>query len=233
MKKITMALFSLLAVGFILINITNAKSEPDLFTLVATLEKEQINIDKWSVHSREQIKTGDREEKLSQLMKQFPDWDWKKHEDQGQWEAVGVSSEKEMTETISILSAEGISYLIYEVTGNGWNQEMKGSLQKEVFPTVSKIFHTKPTFFSCIFSEIGVNMNESVSAQLTNILPIFKAKEIEMLREDNFVSATAYSPLFTGSIKGQTEQFNLQLGLRNRRNGRKNYSCSWHTHHND
>ncbi|WP_428910087.1 YwmB family TATA-box binding protein [Niallia sp. Krafla_26] len=221
MKKMIMALFSLLAVGFIFINITNAKSEPDLFTLATTLENEQIDIDKWSIHSREQIETGEKEEKLSQFKKQFSDWNWEIVEDQDHWEAIGTSTGKRMTETISILSADGYSYLMYEVTGIGWDPELKDSFSTIIFPTLDKIFHSNPTVFSCIYSELDGNMNESVSAHLTNLLHVFQAEELEMLREDNFVSATAYSPLFTESIKGHTEEFNLQLGLRNQGLGEK------------
>ena len=75
--------------------------------------------------------------------------------------------------------------------------------------------------FSCLFSELGGNMNESVSASVTRLLQAFQAKEVETLKEKNFVSTTSYSPLFSGAIQGETEQMNLQLGFRNQGMGGK------------
>ena len=36
--------------------------------------------------------------------------------------------------------------------------------------------------FSCLFSELGGNMNESVSASVTRLLQAFQAKEVETLK---------------------------------------------------
>ena len=53
-----MVLFSTIAVGFIFFNIANAKTETDLFKMASILEKEKMDIHKWSLHARETIDTG-------------------------------------------------------------------------------------------------------------------------------------------------------------------------------
>ena len=111
MKKIMMVLFSMAALGLIFLNITNAKSQSDLFILADILADKQIDIDKWSLHSREKLETNGREERLKTLMNQYPEWNWEKHEDHEKWEATGVSTtEFGVSETISILSSEGHSF---------------------------------------------------------------------------------------------------------------------------
>ncbi|WP_338471020.1 YwmB family TATA-box binding protein [Niallia sp. XMNu-256] len=222
MKKLIMVLFGLSAVGLIFLNITNAKTKSDLFIMASILEEENVDIDQWTLHGREPLESSQKEEKLSSLMSQYPDWNWIKSGEQENWEATGVfTNEWGITETISILSSEGHSYLMYEVNGNGWNQEIKDSLQNVTFPKINEVFHEKAMIFACIYSEIDGNMYESVSTHASKFLQAFQAEEIETLREDNFVSATAYSPLFSESIKGHTERINLQLGLRNQGLGGK------------
>jgi hypothetical protein len=222
MKKVIMVLFSTIAVGFIFFNIANAKTETDLFKMASILEKEKMDIHKWSLHAREQIETGQRDERLNELMGQYPDWTWTVTEGNEKWEAIGISTkDPSITETLSLLSSDGFSYLLYEVSGNDWNSEVKRVVQNSIYPKFNAIFHENVKVFSCLFSELGGNMNESVSASVTRLLQAFQAKEVETLKEKNFVSTTSYSPLFSGAIQGETEQMNLQLGFRNQGMGEK------------
>ncbi len=217
-----MVLFSLTAVGFIFLNISNAKTKSDLFIMASILEEEDVDIDKWTLHGREPLESSQKEEKLNSLMNQYPNWEWVKSGGQENGEATGAYTNRlGITETISILSSEGHSYLMYEVSGEGWNQEIKDSLQNVIFPKISEIFADKAIVFSCIYSELDGNMNESLFTHSNKFLQAFQAEEIETLREDNFVSTTANSPLFSESIKGHTEKMNLQLGLRNQGLGGK------------
>lgn len=222
MKKLMMVLFGLAAVGFIFLNMTSAKSQSDLFIVADALTEEQINIDKWSLHARESLDTNEREDRLRTLMNKYPQWKWEKYEGHEKWEATGTyTTEMGITEKISILSSEGHSYLIFEVQGSGWDEKMKDLLTYQVYPKINSVFHEKAIVFSCVYSELDGNMYESVSTDVTKFLQTFQAEEIETLREDNFVSTTAYSPLLSESIKGETEKFNLQLGLRNQGLGEK------------
>jgi hypothetical protein len=222
MKKVIMVLLSTIAVGFIIFNIGNAKNEKDLFIMASILEKEKIDIQKWSLHAREQVETDLREEKLNELMEQYTDWTWTITEGNEKWEAIGIhSKDPSLTETLSLLSSNGFSYLMYEVSGNEWNSEVKEVVQDRVYPNFNAIFHENVTVFSCLSSELDGNMNESVSASEARLLQAFQAKEMETLKEKNFVSTTSYSPLFSRAIQGETEQMNLQLGIRTQGMGEK------------
>ena len=80
MKKNLYVLLILSMVGFILLNIASAKDEPDLFKMASILEDENMIIHKWSLNAREILETvqtkQEAENKVNQLKKQFPNWDW-------------------------------------------------------------------------------------------------------------------------------------------------------------
>jgi TATA-box binding len=57
-------------------------------------------------------------------------------------------------------------------------------------------------------------MSKSVSEYVKPLLQAFQAQEIESLKEDSFISTTAYSPLFGETIQTMTDEINLQLGVR-------------------
>lgn len=215
MKKILYVFLSLTVVGFIIMNIANAKSEADLFKMASVLEHENIIIHEWSLHAREKVETSQVNAKMAELKTQFPDWDWNITEDEEKWEAKAVSeTNKGIEETIRILSASNHSYMVYEVNGKGWNEESKTVLEKVVFRKIDKLFDENPNIFSCIYSDLGDKMNKSLPSYVDSLLNAFQANEMETLNEDSFISTTAYSPLFSETIKGVTEDINLQLGIR-------------------
>ncbi|MCQ6274634.1 YwmB family TATA-box binding protein [Bacillus sp. V3B] len=219
MKKILYVLLSLSVVGCILLNIASAKESPDLFEMASILEHENMIINEWSLHAREKLETVQIEQKVDQLMEQFPEWDWEITEDEEKWETTAFSPmEKGVSETIRIISTktenQAQTYMIYEVLGEGWGEETKELLQASVFEKINDVFHGKPTIFSCVYSEFGDKMNKALPSRVKDLLKAFQAQEIETLEENTFIATTAYSPLFAGMIKGPTEEMNLQLGVR-------------------
>lgn len=219
MKKILYVLLSLSAVGFILLNIASAKNEPDLFELASVLEREKLTINEWSLHAREKLENIEAETKLNQLKEQFPHLDWQIEENEEKWEATAVLNRKQgVSETIRILSTnagnQAQTYMIYEVLGKGWSEETKEWLETFAFEKINRIFHGKAVIFSCIYSDFGDKMNKALPSRVNGLLQAFQAQEIETLEENSFISTTAYSPLFTETIQGPTEEINLQLGVR-------------------
>jgi hypothetical protein len=213
-------------VGFVLLNMASAKSEPDLFKIASVLERENIGINEWSLYAREKLGNVQLEKKVDQLREQFSHWDWEIVEDEEKWEASASSTtEKGVSETIRILSTttgtQEQTYLIYEVSGEKWDNETKEWLQASAFEKINDMFHGNSVIFSCIYSDIGDKMNKALSNRVSNLLKAFQAQEIETLEEDSFISTTAYSPLFSETIKGPTEEINLQLGVRKQGLGAK------------
>ena len=217
-------------VGLVLFNMVSAKDEFDLFKIASILEHENVSIHKWSLHSREILETVQTKQeavhKVDQLRKRFNHWDWNISEDDDKWEArADFTPKKDVNESIRVMQTvtdrQVQTYIVYEVKGKGWNEETREFIEGSILNRINDIFHENVKIFSCLFSELDGNMNESVSASVTRLLQAFQAKEVETLKEKNFVSTTSYSPLFSEAIQGETEQMNLQLGFRNQGMGGK------------
>jgi hypothetical protein len=216
MKRILYALFSLSVLSFIIFNIASAKgqSETDIEKMASILQRENIIINQWSLYARQKLEISGEEQKKA-LMKQYPDLSWDVSGDEKQWEAaVSFSSEKDVQESIRILSAGTETYLVYEVKGSGWSGETEEFLQGTVQETIFDIFHKNVTIFSCLMGEFDDKLNETLGSNVNDLLKAFDAQEVERLEESSFVSATAYTPLFSYAIKGTSKAMNLQVGLR-------------------
>jgi hypothetical protein len=61
-------------------------------------------------------------------------------------------------------------------------------------------------------------MDKAVPTIASDLMEIFDAKEIEALKEDNFMSVSANSPVFSDSI---ARGMNLQIGIRSEGLGAK------------
>lgn len=216
MKRILYALLSLSVLSFIAFNIAtaNGQSETDIEKMASILQRENIFINQWSLYARQKLETSGEEQKRV-LMKRYPDLNWDVSGDEKQWEAaVSFSSEKDVQESIRILSAGMQVYLVYEVKGSGWNEETEEFLQGTVQETIFDIFHEDVTIFSCLMGEFNDKLNGSLGSNVNDLLAAFDADEVEKLEESSFVSASAYTPLFSHSIKGTSKAMNLQVGLR-------------------
>jgi nitrogen regulatory protein PII-like uncharacterized protein len=216
MKKILFVLFSLSLVSVLLLNIVSAKGEQenDLFKMASILKDEDILINQWSLQAREKVESGYRDH-YADLMKQFPELEWKISQDEDKWEATAIfSKEKEVNETIRILSTGTETYIIYEVKGTGWGNHSKEYIQETVSKTINDIFHQNVTIFSCIMGEFDDKMNEALPVYANALLTAFQAEEVEKLEENSFISTSAYTPMFNESIEGTSGAMNLQVGIR-------------------
>jgi hypothetical protein len=61
---------------------------------------------------------------------------------------------------------------------------------------------------------VGDKMDTALPKTANHLLSVFKAKEIEALKEETFMSVSANSPMFKGSIDDQRDNMNLQIGIR-------------------
>jgi hypothetical protein len=111
------------------------------------------------------------------------------------------------------------AYIVYRVSGKEWNKEMESFFTKDQFKNrLSDIFRGIPTVFSSMKGSISDKIDKAVPTIANEFMGIFKAEEIEALKEDNFMSVSANSPMFTDSI---AQDMNLQIGIRSEGLGTK------------
>ncbi len=138
---------------------------------------------------------------------------------------LSFTPKKDVKESIQILSTvtdhQVQTYIVYEVTGIGWDEETRDYIEGSITERINDIFHGNSTIFSCVYGIFGDKMDKSVSRHVNELLKTFQAEEIESLEEDSFISTTAYSPLFGEGIQTMTDEMNLQLGVRKQGLGAK------------
>ena len=212
-------------------NITNAKEQLDLFTINEYLKKEKnITINEWSLYAREKLenaqKNMDTKEYQKVLNNKFPELKWQESKNkQSRILRAIISSDEMVEETITISTSLTTelpqTYVIYEVKGNDFTKFRKGERQKEIEANISAIFQEKPAIFSCIKGEFNDKINKSLPYYVNHILKAFQAKQVEALKEDEFISVSAYTQIFEEKVNNSNEAINVQVGIRKQGMGGK------------
>ncbi|WP_366164056.1 YwmB family TATA-box binding protein [Bacillus infantis] len=227
LKKYTLYFAIIAIIGFVTINLGNkttvAIGKHDLLTMAAVLQNKDILIQDWTIHARKNMENvenlRDAETLAGKLKAVYPDWEWtsSSSKDKAEYSAV-FQADGNKKESIKILSTltngKAHTYLIYEATGHGWGKETETFLKEELSDKLSDIFRGNATIFSCIKGEFGDKMKKTLPDNVNELMKAFDAKEIESLKESSFISASAYSPMFAGSIESNNDEMNLQIGLR-------------------
>ncbi|MDQ0154287.1 YwmB family TATA-box binding protein [Robertmurraya andreesenii] len=225
-KKIIALFTSIGIIGVLLLYVNGkiaiANENQDLLTLVTILESENIDINGWSLHAREKYETKrleDVQKHVEQLKKNFPDWTWRISSDAKKWQAIASRTSSEgIEESIQVLSTlttqNPQTYMIYEARGKNFTGKTEQFIKEDVTRKISDIFRGNTTFFSCIKGEINDKMNTTLPFTVNKILDKFQAVEVESLKETNFISTSAYSPLLANGLRTTKNNMNLQLGVR-------------------
>jgi len=217
MKKWSFYLVVIGIISFIVFQVGNktivADSDQDLLTLVSVLQDEHILISEWSLYSRQIVENAESDQIISDLKAQLADWSWSESEEGDQQTVTATSASSNYHEKIKIVMNQPQTHIMYEVKGQKWDEQSEAFITKEWQDQLLTIFDGQASTFSCIKGEFGDKMDEALPVFMNDLLDAFDAEEIEALDEENFLSTSAYSPLFTGSIS-EDHDMNLQLGLR-------------------
>lgn len=199
------------------------KGTDDLAKIGAVLEAEDILLDGWTFYAREHVldmkSVEDVKEYADGLRLMFPDWKWTVTNTNQKWEVTAVSPAKNHQESLQIMATHTKqpvnAYIVYRVTGTEWNEASKSFFTTDTFKNrLSDIFRGNPTVFSCMKGVFSDKIDEALPTTMGRLLSRFNGKEIEALKEESFMSVSAKSPLFAGSIDHQKNSMNLQIGIR-------------------
>ncbi|RWR13483.1 YwmB family TATA-box binding protein [Siminovitchia fortis] len=202
------------------------KSEPDIEKLAQAVQKQHGTVIEWSLHTRELAQQPSQDWSVTRLKKTFPEWNWSLSHTDGNETVAGVKRHGNIEEIIKAVTADNtdnsVSYVAYEIKGSKWNKGMLKRAEKLFHSRTELIFKRKPVVFSCIKGIF--NDHEGLEQSLVNgLLTSLQAKEKEALREEDFLSISAYSSLFSQSLSLPGEEMNLQIGLRKNDAGHGTY----------
>ena len=227
-KKIAFILTVLVMIGFSSLFIGNktsvASGELDLEKMVSVFKNENILLKDWSLYARENAVNLKNEVEVRKyvrkLQQKFPDWKWSELNTSQKWEVTAVSpTSNNHQETLQILytrtNGPAYTYIVYRVSGKQWTKQTKSFFASDQYKNrLTDIFLGEPTIFSSIRGTINDKMDTVLSETAKNLMKRFKAKEVEALNEKDFISVSAYSPLFKESIRTKNDNMNVQIGLR-------------------
>ena len=234
MKRNSQILLSVVTIiSLILVVMGNQRTEAnggfsekdiDLMKIGSIFQAENILLDEWTFYAREHLDSMKSEQEIKdyakKLQAKFPDWKWSEKNTSQKWEVTAVSPtsnhHKEMLQIMATHTKQPVNaYIVYSISGKEWNSAAKAFFTTSQFKNrLTDIFRGKPTIFSCMKGTVGDKMYEALPKTANHLLSVFNAKEIEALKEETFMSVSANSPLFTGSIENQRDNMNLQIGIR-------------------
>lgn len=211
-------------IGFMFGNSTIvAKSKADIVVMTEIIQQEKnIKIENWSVYAREkntEIKDeNDFNNAVKKISEVFPKSQWKIEKQTNEMKALAVFKNPEtgLTESINLMAsldkAEPISYIVYEVKGNKWENRYSAFFENAFQNRKKDIFRGNPSIFSCIKGVFNDNIDTVLRTETARLLDLFQAEEIESIKERNFISVSANTALFNQTLTNK--QLNLQLALR-------------------
>lgn len=218
-ESILWVIIVVLGFTFMIGNIkTVANEELDLYKLVAIFQEEQMEKIEWSLYAREQVQAIQTFEDFQQYKQNVEEIigsiHWEQEQDHEHIKAVGTFGKKEKIQlTATHKNGQLQTYIIYEVNGSSWTKESKVAIGK-FREKAQQLFHGKATYFSCIKGEFSDKMDKVLSKRAKSVLKTLKANEVESLKEETFISISAFSPLFSQQIETKNGKLNLQIALR-------------------
>ncbi|MED4224887.1 YwmB family TATA-box binding protein [Neobacillus cucumis] len=200
------------------------KGADDLAKIASVLQGEDILLDDWSFYAREHVTSmksvAEVQNYAKKLQQKFPNWKWTVTNTSQKWQVTAISptskNHQEMLQVMSSHTKQPVdAYIVYSVRGSEWNKAAEGFFTtKEFEGRLSDIFRGKPTVFSCMKGVFSDKIDKALAKKADRVMSDFNAKEVEALKEENFMSVSASSPMFTGSIDHKLHNMNLQIGLR-------------------
>ncbi|MBO0960980.1 YwmB family TATA-box binding protein [Neobacillus sp. MM2021_6] len=217
------------AVGVTPVNLKNHTDgslsifQKDLAKMGAVLHAEDILLDEWSFYAREHVVGMESVQEVQDyadvLRRKFPDWEWSVTNTSQKWEVTAISPSKHHKEMLQLMATHTKqpvnAYIVYSVSGKEWNESSQAFLSRDDFKNrLTDIFRGEPTVFSCMKGVFSDKIDEALPVTVRKLLAGFNAKEVEALKEETFMSVSAISPMFSGSIDEQKNNMNLQIGVR-------------------
>ncbi|MDQ6595119.1 YwmB family TATA-box binding protein [Bacillus salipaludis] len=228
MKKYIFGILAILSLITVVLGNRNteaAKNESlDLMKIGSIFQTKNIMPSEWTLYAREHLVDLKSEKDVQvyaeELKRKFPDWDWSTANTSQKWEVTAVSpASNHHIETLQIMSSRTNqpidAYIVYKVSGKEWNKATESFFTTNQFKNrLSDVFRGKPTVFSCMKGIVGDKMDKALPATVNELLSALNAKKIEALKEETFMSVTAFSPDFSESIGDAKTDLNLQIGVR-------------------
>lgn len=227
MKKWTMTITAILLLVMITSGYAKTIEKTNEVThIIDVLKDKGVKPDKWTMYFRGQ--TGFTSKGLGylkqaeELKRNYPEFDWAVTEDEaGHYKMTGLFERNDIgvSEKMTIITYpqkdQSESYFIYAVEGPvNTNQNWK-EIQNLIDHRVEQSVGGNPKIFSCVTGTYGDKMVVDLYSQANELVRAFSGVSVEELKEETFVSLSAYTEQWEQAIyTGHQHKMNLQVALR-------------------
>ncbi|OZM56377.1 hypothetical protein CIB95_11415 [Lottiidibacillus patelloidae] len=197
--------------------------------IIEVMNQGDIEVDGWTLYARENAQKLHSEKEMqawiAQKKEMLQSFTWTQLVKDSNGFKITATKETSVIEKVTFImygQKEMFStYIIYEVTGTKWNENIAEKVNEKINVRSMQLFEEFPVIFTCIKGNAGDRMMESLDDEARKLLVDLDAKTVESLTEEHFVSYSAYSNRFDTSISTDNTAMNVQLALRNEGMGGK------------
>lgn len=197
-------------------------NQNQVLKIVEVASNQDINIKEWKVYIKQpviNVTTKEAiEEEVLNIMNAHPSYKWKDEIEEGKHHyarfGYKYSHFNDIKEKMTItVFNKGPIYKIFtsfEITGGKWNNQTWDFLNS----TYNTELENDMVYFT-VYGTKDINKSMILEEEASKLLNAFSADEVEGMKENNFISSSAYVNEWQMEIptKGK-EVFNLQFGLR-------------------
>ncbi|WP_410984924.1 YwmB family TATA-box binding protein [Bacillus cereus] len=187
--------------------------EEKMESMIAALEKNGTEIERWSWLARETktISTIHMFQKLLNEVKEKANVQkWELEQSHDGYKATAYkkfsSHEERIVVTWSKKNTKENTFIIFEVSGSKWDPK---NIQK-----MDKIFSTKPTIYTCVQGVLNDKIEGVLQNKTNQVLKDLSARAIEEIEERAFVSVSAYNKKWNDALSTNREKINVQIAIR-------------------
>ncbi|QIW18662.1 YwmB family TATA-box binding protein [Bacillus thuringiensis serovar andalousiensis] len=187
--------------------------EQKMESMIATLEKNDAKIEKWSWLARE-TKTISNIHTFQKLLNDVKDkaniQKWELEQSPDGYKATSYkkfsSYEERVVVTWSKENTKENTFIIFEVSGAKWDPKY---IQK-----TNKIFSEKPIIYTCVQGVLNDKIEGVLQNKTNQFLKDLSARAIEQIEERAFVSVSAYNKKWDDALSTNREKINVQIAIR-------------------
>lgn len=203
--------------------VPNQESQ-ELLEIIETMEEKEIDVENWKIYTRDtlQMMTNEQgvEDQFQELLEITEGFQWTEKTSGETDKYVGSKQhpKKNIIETVTFLAyphkTNFQTYLIYEVNGDGWDNQEWQSFSPILSDRIETFFDNNSPIFTTVTGSGNNNPNLGLDHYANKLVDSFSAQKIEGLNEETFVSLSAYNDQWETSIQSKQEKINLQIALR-------------------
>ncbi|TLS35816.1 YwmB family TATA-box binding protein [Pseudalkalibacillus caeni] len=192
---------------------------------VTMMKAQKIEVTDWSLYVREDLGLLENKNGYIKSTQAIQDkargfkWDMSQTKD-GHLKMKGTRENHRLNviETITYTAyphkSKLSAYLLYQVKGAGWSKDKWEKSFSIFLKQKSRMFTKNTQIFSCIQGDAGDTMGIVLYKKAEELLDEFSAEKVEDLKEETFVSVSAYNEAWNDHIVTNDKKMNLQIALR-------------------